>query len=1084
MRICWNTHDILDRIAELPADGALPRRTIVVPRARVAHRLRCGLIQRGRFDLLAGTAFVTVKTVATEVLRAAGVAYREGENELRLSRLHVLFKRGLDPEYFGRELVSSAPGWEEALARTIGDLERAGLSAADLEGIRTPVGRGLAKVWRALAEAAGVSVTRAGLVAGAAAALERAPELAGDWGSVLAVVSGYAEGVEARLIGAIPGARLALRAVRPLREGFPERVEALFGREARAALEQADPQRGAPERSATTDLAVLGGYLFEPPEVQSAATRLRAGAEPDGSVNLEEHAGVAAEIEAAADWVARQVLERGTPLEEIAVLVPRLDPLAQLVSERLRRLPWAGEGPFPVHVAGSCALTSSSSGGRILTVIEALRGHLSVDGVARVLPLLRGADEARAIARGAAVDLSQSLGTVGGSVAHPAGALEWTDRLARGEGRLAALVERAAKAEGDEEQAGLARGLKQTERLLRDLQAVRPGLEHLVSVAAAVIENRPLSEVWPRLKGFLGEWVLPGEEARALDALAASVEPACDDALCQTLAGGDALGLIEAALLGLRVPVGRFGEPAVYVGTVSGAVGLPFQAVRVMGLVDGTIPAAPQEDTVLSDEVRERVGQGWVTTAADVALRSLHELYQVVQDTGRELVLSTPRLGLSRSYREPSSVFLEAATALGRPALGRPVRDGSGDGSGDGSEVQGVPDLEAIRQREFGPAHGRAATFRRDHPIGEAAWQDRAAEDRRKQEAPAVPLGWLGGGALDLDRIEVLQSEGGSLVMEGILGADAEGPAIPGLERRRPLSASRWRTFLSCPHHFLYEYLLGWEEPAGARPQRELDALAYGSLFHQVLERFFGTSGGEFWGKKGSLAKWLTEVAKVAEDAYDQLLEQYPLAGEAVRRQQLGRLLRELEEFVVFLWEQGSSRFVASEQAFGYDGPVELAAGEAPLFVRGFIDLIYVKGQATRIWDVKTGKCHPKRGSEAGPTPTQDAQVALYGLVAGKLATTWGGTVQLQAAYVHTNERAGRLRAFTDDFDELEAAGREWLGVTAGLMGEHSFPRSTSADDCTFCPFLPVCGSKATERSAAWREDVDAVLKAFAEVRA
>ena len=1080
MQVCWNTHDILDRIADLPVDGPLPRRTIVVPKARVAHRVRCGLIQGNRCDLLAGTSFVTVKTLATEVLQAAKVLPREGENELRLSRLHVLFKKeGLNPEYFGRELVMSAPGWEEALARTIGDLERAGLSAADLDGISTPVGRGLAQVWRKLDEKAEVSarrtgpatraasVTRAGLVARAAAALERAPNLARDWGSVLAVVSGYADGVEARLIRAIPGVELVLRAVRPVREELTKRVEVLFGPEARVALEEA-----VPDRSGRTDLEVLRGHLFEPPEVQSAATRSRAGVNPDGTAVLEEHAGVAAEIEATADWVAQQVLAHRTPLEEIAVLVPRLDPLAQLVSDRLRRLPWEGE--FPVYVAGSCPLTSSSSGGRMVTVMEALRGHLSVEGVARVLPLLRASGETRTIARGAAIDLAQSLGTVGGSVAHTRGALEWTERLDRREKALAGWVEEAAKVEGAEEQAGLVRDLREMEAQLEVLQVVRPGLEQLVGVAAAVIENRPLFEVWPLLKGFLETWVLHDEDEQVLEDLAKSVDPTCQDTMCSTLAGGDALGLIEASLLGLRVPVGRFGDPAVYVGTVSGAVGLSFAAVRVMGLVDGTIPAAPQEDTVLPDDLRNKVGEGRVTTAADAALRSLHELYQLVQDTGRELVLSTPRLGLSRSYREPSSVFLEVATALGRTAA---------DDSGDDARVPGVPDLEAIRRREFGLARQRAAIYRRDHPIGEAAWQDRVAEDRRKQRAPMVPDDWLAGGVLNLGRMASLHPAVGSAVMEGILGEDAEGPAIPGMQRYPALSASRWRTFLSCPHHFLYEHLLGWREPTEARAQRELDALAYGSLFHKVLDRFFKASGKEFWKKEDVLAGWQENVRKVAEKEFEELLEQYPLAGEAVRQQQLDRLRGEVVEFVAFLWEQGPCRFVASEQSFGYDRPVELATGEAPLFVRGLVDLVCVRGKATRIWDVKTGKCRPRLGNEAGPTPTVDAQIALYGLVTAKLAGTWGATTQRQAAYAHSNERAGRLRNFAEDYADLEAAGRSWLEVTAGLMAQHSFPRSTSSDDCTFCPFVPVCGPRATERSAAGRADVDGMLKAFAEVR-
>jgi RecB family exonuclease len=1060
------TQDILDQIADLPADGPLPRRTIIVPRARVAHRLRCGLIERGRLDLLPGTAFVTVKSLATDVLHAAGVEFREGENELRLSRLRVLFRQGLDPEYFGRTLVTSTPGWEEALTRTIDDLEKAGLAAADLSVIDTPVGRGLAQVWAALDRSSDLSVTRAALVSRAAVELENSPSLAADWGATLAVVSGFAEGVEARLIRAIPDVRLVLRAGHPMRESFSTRVEALFGAAVRAVVEETP---GDPV--AKTDLAILGRYLFESPEIQSSVKRRRAGSEPDGSVNLEEHAGVAAEVEATADWVIRQVLEHKTPLEQIAVLVPRLDPLAQLVSDRLQRLPW--ENGDPVHVAGSCALTSTSSGGRILTVIEALRAHLSVDAVAEVLPLFRGIDGTgahRMIPHGAAIDLAQSFGTVGGSVADPEGAMEWAKRLDHRESAIASLLEKNRDAEGDEENAGLSRGLHETRRQLRDLRVIRPALEQLVAVAAAVIDQRTLADIWPILKECLGTWVFAENETRALDALSASVEPACEDPICQSLAGSDALDLIESSLLGLRLPVGRFGDPAVYVGTVSGAVGLSFEAVRVIGLVDGTIPSSPQEDTVLSDASRVQAGEGRVMTSVDVSLRSQHELYQVVTDTTRELVLSAPRMGLTRSYREPSSLFLEVATALGRPAK-------------DGSVIPGVPDLDAIRQTEVKPARNRAARFRRDSPIGDAAWQDRAAEERRKEKAPAVPASWLSKGALDLDRMALLQTGDGSLVMEGVLGVDAQGPTIPGMEQQRPLSASRWKTFLECPHQFFYKNLLGWEEPARPLPQRELNPLAYGSLFHQVLERFFETFGTEFWNKDESLGKWQKTVAKVAEEEFDSLLEHYPLSGDLVRRQQLARLLGELKEFMDFIWRHDASQFVAAERDFGFAEDVKLAAGYRSLYVRGFIDLIHTTGKMTQIWDFKTGRCHPKRGDEAGATPALDAQVALYGLVAKKLAKEWNLKADLQVAYVHTNDRAGRLRAFDSDFAALETAGNSWLEMTADLMAQRSFPRTTNAYSCTYCPFLPVCGPKAAEGSAAWRADADEAVTAFREMQ-
>jgi len=110
-------------------------------------------------------------------------------------------------------------------------------------------------------------------------------------------------------------------------------MAALFGDAASAALDAATvPRSGESER------AILTSYLFEPPAVLADGARARS-AGPDGTVDIEEHAGLESELEAAADWVARQVLD-GTPLEDIAVLAPAIDPLAGLLVERLSRLPW------------------------------------------------------------------------------------------------------------------------------------------------------------------------------------------------------------------------------------------------------------------------------------------------------------------------------------------------------------------------------------------------------------------------------------------------------------------------------------------------------------------------------------------------------------------------------------------------------------------------------------------------------------------------------------------------------------------------------------------------------------------------
>jgi hypothetical protein len=91
----WNIRDWSHAVAQLPAQGPLPCRTVLVPRERVAHTLRRELIRSKRGDALAGTRFVTTPFAAVEVLRAAGTDFGSGEEALRAVRLLVLFRSAL-----------------------------------------------------------------------------------------------------------------------------------------------------------------------------------------------------------------------------------------------------------------------------------------------------------------------------------------------------------------------------------------------------------------------------------------------------------------------------------------------------------------------------------------------------------------------------------------------------------------------------------------------------------------------------------------------------------------------------------------------------------------------------------------------------------------------------------------------------------------------------------------------------------------------------------------------------------------------------------------------------------------------------
>ena len=518
------------------------------------------------------------------------------------------------------------------------------------------------------------SFTGARIFAEAAAALQGGVRPA--TGPILVTVTGRETATEARFLGALPGAAFALAAARPLRPRHLERVEALFGREARAALEPA-PLPGA----AATERDLLARYLFAPPEVLADPARPRSQG-PDGTVTLEEHAGVETEVEAAAGWVAREVLTRRTPLEDVAVLVPSHHPLVPLVASRIARLPWPG-GDFPVHVAGGLPLVASAAGARVLALVRGLGAFLPAESMSGLLPSLTvKVGERDHLSFGEAVGVAWGVGTTGGSAARPEGALDWTPfaaaRQAQLEKMVGALDEEAERREG-----------WKIRPQLDALRAARPALDALVSLTRLVVEDRPLAEIAPALAAFLEAWMrLPGKGAAVRTMLAESLEGAKADSVASSVRGAPAMAFVEERLGSLRLSTLRFGEPAVYVGTVASAAGLEFQAVRILGLCEGALPSTVREDAVLPDRMREEAGP-LVPLSGDRVLAQLHAFDRAVRGASAHIALSVPHGDAERSDREISSLLVEVGAALGRP---------------DPRRQEAIPDLASLERTSFGPA--------------------------------------------------------------------------------------------------------------------------------------------------------------------------------------------------------------------------------------------------------------------------------------------------------------------------------------------------------------------------------------------
>ena len=121
--------------------------------------------------------------------------------------------------------------------------------------------------------------------------------------------------------------------------------------------------------------------------------------------------------------------------------------------------------------------------------------------------------------------------------------------------------------------------------------------------------------------------------------------------------------------------------------------------------------------------------------------------------------------------------------------------------------------------------------------------------------------------------------------------------------------------------------------------------------------------------------------------------------------------------------------------------------------MRGQIDRIDADEGVTLIRDWKTGRAQPRTGAKAEPMPVLDVQLAVYALVAERLAAEWGVPSRVAAAYAYIN-RGAEERSWRDDFRQtLAPAALEWLGVAGDLLAARAFPRTPDAEDCTYCRF-------------------------------
>jgi len=736
----------------------------------------------------------------------------------------------------------------------------------------------------------------------------------------------------------------------------------------------------------------------------------------------------------------------GVPLARMAVVWGTADPYARLVDAQF------GAAGIPVN-GTPLRTVGDSVAGRTVRALLALpeRAFRRTD----VMGLLAGAPvlaDGRPVPNRAWERIARDAGVIEGD--------DWDVRLAAHQARLEAI---AVEAEADEREALAAN---------RRAEAVRAGeLAAFVDDLRQRVGDVTAAGDWAQLAGRTAELLRatlgssgwrrhwPPEEQRAADRV---------DVALEALGGLDAVGgpppdvdvfrrSLDASLDAALRRAGRFGE-GVLVGPLSVVTGLALERLVILGLAEGTLPAVRLEDSLLPDADRRAAG-GELPVAADAAQEERHRYLAAVAAAGH-VTLTFPRGDLRHHGERVASRWL-LQTVAARTGL-------SAVATGDLAGLDGVVHVPSFAG---GISRLRFPATAQEHNL------------RRLLDDPS---GGLPGDTVFEAGVELTRARAGPRFTR--FDGNLAGAGVPGPAGGAITSATRLETWVSCPHRYFAEVVLGIAVPEDPERSLVMTALERGSLVHEILDRFVA----------GSIAGEPVHDSRLASIT-DELFDAYEARGSTGRdlfwRRDRVSIRRDLSEFLREDQARSRRRDLAplcTEFRFGAapggPPPVELPlTGAGTVRFRGAADRIDGGPDgALVVIDYKTGKPDAYAGLSA-EDPTGGMahfQLPVYALAAR--TATGRPDAPVEAAYWFVTAR-GQFRwigyRVTDDV--LARAG-DAVGTVAAFISAGAFPALPRPDVWSAwieCPFCDPDGLGTGDRRREWeRKRESPELAAVAEL--
>jgi RecB family exonuclease len=772
-------------------------------------------------------------------------------------------------------------------------------------------------------------------------------------------------------------------------------------------------------------------------------------------------------------WVIRQIMrevsERDTPLRRMAILYPMADPYAPLIRDELRMAGLPMAGPDRETLAGSAV-------GRTLNGLLELCGsrlpRSEVMGWLSSCPVRNPAGATASFSPSRWDVVTRKAGIV-------SGLRQWRDRL---DAHARRLITDADRRETDgETSVSRARGMRSEAATARDIQAFIDKLADDLDPPADGSHWREFAD-WAKtlLNSYLATDIseADGDAAerirRLLDEFAAA----------DSVNNGATLSAFRQMVAEMmQTPFGHLGPTGqgVFVSSFTGAAGMTFDAVWLVGMIEGAVPPSPRRDPLLTepdwsaaggrDRIQTRMAEERYEYLAAVASASRRTLTYPVADAA------------SQRPAYPSRWFLEQASAL----AGGPVR--SGDLAGlrghDWLTADDSPQQALTNADEIALADG--ADFRRKRLL---EWRSDGRALPNHPYARRDPMASAGRLARQRSLRLLTEYDGNLSEIKDIDGFSIHPDGAP-------ISPTALETWAACPYRYFLSYVLRLGALDTPDEIFSISALDRGTLGHEILERFIRESrhsghlpaSGEPW-SPGDHERLMSIAARSFQEAETHGVTGKRLLWNMVKTEILSDLETFLEADSV-LRQASETADVRVETRFGFAGDAtEVIDPSTGIRFRGMIDRIDISGdgKAVLVIDYKTGSADPYKGLDDDPIDQgRRLQLGVYSLAARVL---FPEADSVSAAYWFSATRGGFQFVPSAHFNMADASVaerfREGLanivaGINGGIFPANPGPPARyGPSNCQYCDFDAIC---PTRRVDLWeRKKFDPVLAGYLQL--